>query len=162
PLGTFIAVVQDINSNILVGDSSTITLTLSHGTFANGQATVSAPAVNGIATFSNLDITAAGSYILRATDANPNLDPGFAPFTVTGQQVAVKVDDGSAQRSMVRSLTVSFAGAATFAGASSAAFQLTGPTGVIGLNVAVNSLNGMTVATLTFNDPSVVGGSLAD
>jgi hypothetical protein len=162
PLGNFVAAVQDINSNILVGDSSTITLTLSHGTFANGQATVSAQAVNGIATFSNLTITAAGSYILRATDTNPNLDPGFAPFTVTGQQVAVKVDDGSVQRSMVRSLTVTFAGAATFAGAPLAAFQLTGPNGAVGLNVSVNSMIGTTVATLTFNDPSVVGGSLAD
>src|SRR5205823_7880763 len=112
PLGTFIAVVQDINSNILVGDSSTITLTLSHGTFANGQSTVSAPAVDGIATFRNLVITAAGSYILRATDTNPNLDPGFAPFTITGQQVGVRVDNGSAQRSMVRSLTVTFSGTA--------------------------------------------------
>src|SRR5262249_34062933 len=67
-----------------------------------------------------------------------------------------------AQRSMVRSLTVTFAGAATFAGAPSAAFQLTGPSGAIGLNVSVNSLDGTTVTTLTFNDPSVVGGSLAD
>jgi hypothetical protein len=162
PLGPFVAVVQDINSNILVGDSSTVTLTLSHGTFANGQSTVSAQAVNGIATFNNLIITAAGSYILRATDTNPNLDPGFAPFTITGQQVAVKVDDGSAQRSMVRSLTVTFAGVASFAGAPLAAFQLTGPSGAVGQSVSLGSLNGSIVATLTFTDPGLVGGSLAD
>ena len=83
-LGTFVAAVQDINSNILVGDTSTVTLTLSHGTFANGQTTVSAQAVDGLATFSNLQINAAGSYILRATDDNPNLDPGFAPITING------------------------------------------------------------------------------
>jgi hypothetical protein len=81
-LGTFVAAVEDINSNILVGDSSVVTLTLSHDTFANGQTTVSAQAVNGIATFSNLVISTPGSYILRATDSNPNLDPGFAPFTI--------------------------------------------------------------------------------
>src|SRR5262249_31034928 len=44
PLGTFVAAVEDINSNILVGDSTAVTLTLSHGTFANGQASVSAQA----------------------------------------------------------------------------------------------------------------------
>jgi autotransporter-associated beta strand protein len=87
-LGTFIAVVQDINSNILVGDTSTVTLTLSHGTFSNGQSTVSATAVNGIATFANLQINASGSYILRATDSNPNLDPGFAPFTINAGTAA--------------------------------------------------------------------------
>src|SRR5262249_29021133 len=78
----FVAAVEDINSNILVGDTSTVTLTLSHDTFANGQTTVSAQAVNGMATFSNLVINVPGSYVLRATDTNPNLDPGFAPFTI--------------------------------------------------------------------------------
>src|SRR5262249_11941821 len=76
------AAVEDINSNILVGDSSTVTATLSHGAFANGQPTVTVQAVDGIATFSNLVINAAGSYILRTTDTNPNLDPGYGPFTI--------------------------------------------------------------------------------
>src|SRR5262249_47731388 len=83
PLGVFVAAVEDINSNILVGDTSIVTLTLSHDTFANGQTTVSAQAVNGMATFTNLVINTPGSYVLRATDTNPNLDPGFAPFTIT-------------------------------------------------------------------------------
>ena len=83
PLGAFVAAVEDINSNILVGDTSTVTLTLSHDTLANGQTTVTAQALDGMATFSNLVINKAGSYVLRATDANPNLDPGFAPFTIS-------------------------------------------------------------------------------
>jgi hypothetical protein len=83
PLGAFVAAVEDINSNILVGDTSTVTLTLSHDTLANGQTTVSAQAVDGMATFSNLVINVPGSYVLRATDTNPNLDPGFAPFTIS-------------------------------------------------------------------------------
>jgi hypothetical protein len=82
PLGPFVVAVEDINSNILVGDASTVTLTLSHGTFSGGQTAVSAQAVDGIATFQNLVISAAGSYILRATDTNPNLDPGYAPVTM--------------------------------------------------------------------------------
>src|SRR5262249_46652776 len=90
PLGNFVAVVEDVNSNILVGDTSTVTLGLSHDAFANGQTSVSAQAVNGMATFSNLVINKAGSYVLRATDPNPNLDPAFAPFTI-GPAAAAKL-----------------------------------------------------------------------
>ena len=84
PLGKFVVAVEDINGQTVTADSSTVTLTLSHGTFADGTTTVSAQAVNGVATFSNLVVNVAGSYVLRATDTNPNLDPGFAPFTVNG------------------------------------------------------------------------------
>jgi hypothetical protein len=91
PLGSFVAAVEDINSNILVGDTSTVTLILSHGTFSNGQASVTAQAVDGIATFNNLVISAAGSYILRATDTNPNLDPGYAPFTINAPASPAKL-----------------------------------------------------------------------
>jgi hypothetical protein len=88
PLGTLVVAVEDINSNVLVGDTSTVTLTLSHGTFSNGQTTVSAQAVDGIATFKNLVISAPGSYILRATDTNPNLDPGYGPVTINASPSA--------------------------------------------------------------------------
>jgi hypothetical protein len=82
PLGPFVVAVEDIAGHTVSTDASTVTLTLSHGTFADGTTTVSAPAVNGVAKFNNLVINAAGSYVLRATDTNPNLDPGFAPFTI--------------------------------------------------------------------------------
>ena len=82
PLGAFVAAVEDINSNILVGDTSTVTLTLSHGTFANGQTTVSAQAVDGIATFRTSSSTRPAATSCRATDTNPNLDPGYGPFTI--------------------------------------------------------------------------------
>lgn len=81
-LDPFVVAVQDINGNTVAGDSSTVTLTLSHGTFGSGATSVSAVAVNGIAVFNNLVINASGSYVLRATDTNPNLDPGFAPFVI--------------------------------------------------------------------------------
>jgi hypothetical protein len=80
----FVVAVQDVSGQTVTTDSSTVTLTLSHGTFANGASSVSANAVNGVATFSNLVIDVAGSYTLRATDTNPNLDPGYAPFTING------------------------------------------------------------------------------
>jgi hypothetical protein len=81
-LAPFVAAVEDIASHTVSTDNSTVTLTLSHGTFSNGATTVTAPAVNGVATFNNLVINVAGSYVLRATDTNPNLDPGFAAFTI--------------------------------------------------------------------------------
>jgi hypothetical protein len=84
PLGPFVVAVQTITGQTVTTDSSSVTLTLSHGTFANGSTTVSATAVNGVATFNNLVINVAGSYVLRATDTNPNLDPGYAPFTING------------------------------------------------------------------------------
>jgi uncharacterized repeat protein (TIGR01451 family) len=81
-LAPFVVAVEDIAGHTVSTDSSTVTLTLSHGTFAGGATSVTAPSVNGVATFSNLVINAAGSYVLRATDSNPNLDPGYGPFTI--------------------------------------------------------------------------------
>ncbi len=83
PMGPFVVAVEDIAGHTVSTDSSTVTLTLSHDTFANGATSMSAAAVNGVATFSNLVINVPGSYVLRATDTNPNLDPGYAPFTIT-------------------------------------------------------------------------------
>src|SRR5262249_29812520 len=82
PLAPFVVAVEDIAGHTVSTDASTVTLTLSHGTFADGSTSVSAPALNGVAEFDNLVINAAGSYVLRATDTNPNLDPGYAPFTI--------------------------------------------------------------------------------
>src|SRR5262249_38126763 len=62
--------VQDANGNTVTSDTSTVTLTLSSGTFAGGSNTVSATAVNGVATFSNLVINTAGSYTLAASDGS--------------------------------------------------------------------------------------------
>jgi hypothetical protein len=82
PLSPFVVAVEDIAGHTVSTDASTVTLTLSHGTFADGTTSVSAQAVDGVATFSNLVLNTAGSYVLRATDTNPNLDPGYAPFTI--------------------------------------------------------------------------------
>ncbi len=60
--------VEDPYGNRVTSDSSTVTVTLSSGTFASGSATVSAAASSGVATFSALTIDRAGSYTLKATD----------------------------------------------------------------------------------------------
>jgi hypothetical protein len=60
--------VDDSSNDIVPTDSSIVTLTLSNGTFAGGSHAVMAHAVDGIATFSGLEIDATGSYTLTASD----------------------------------------------------------------------------------------------
>jgi hypothetical protein len=60
--------VEDPSGNVVTSDNSTVTLTLSSGTFANGSTTATATAVNGVATFSSLMINKTGSYKLTASD----------------------------------------------------------------------------------------------
>ncbi|HEY1381827.1 MAG TPA: putative glycoside hydrolase [Gemmataceae bacterium] len=75
------------------------------------------------------------------------------PATVAGVQVA----DGSPQRSVVRSLTVTFSGPVTFPSGVGAAFQLTrtGPTGATGTVALTPTVStdgqGRTVVVLTFS-----------
>jgi hypothetical protein len=81
----------------------------------------------------------------------------YQPITVAG----VQVNDGSAQRSEVRSLTVTFSGPVSFAGGNvAAAFQLqhvqTGDTVNLAAAVSTNGA-GQTVVTLTFLPTNVNG-----
>jgi hypothetical protein len=73
---------------------------------------------------------------------------------------SVVLNDGSAQRSMVNSLTVTFNGAVTL---DSGAFELVRQGGgAIGLQVTEAVVRGRTVATLLFVGADIIGGSLAD
>ncbi len=60
--------VENSSGGIVTSDNSSVVLTLSGGTFANGATSIVAQAVNGVATFSNLIIDAAGGYTLTAND----------------------------------------------------------------------------------------------
>jgi hypothetical protein len=62
--------VEDQYGNPVTSDSSTVTLTLSSGTYAGGSATVSTMASGGVATFTALTINTAGIYTLKATDGS--------------------------------------------------------------------------------------------
>jgi hypothetical protein len=80
----------------------------------------------------------------------------IAPARVEG----VAVNDGSAQRSMVNSLTVTFDGPVTL---DDGAFELHRQDGSpVALSVAAAVVDGKTVAVLTFTGPESVGGSLAE
>jgi len=77
---------------------------------------------------------------------------------------SVVIDDGTSQRSMVRSITVTFAGQVTFAGPIANAFQLnrTGPgaTGPVTLAADTSgSTTNQTVARLTFLGPLTEGAN---
>ena len=73
---------------------------------------------------------------------------------------SVVVNDGSAQRSRVTSLTVTFSGTVTM---DPGAFELLRQDGsAVSLSVAVSLVDGRTVAVLTFAGPDILGGSLAD
>src|SRR5207245_2338609 len=62
--------VEDAFNNVVTSDGSTVTLTLSSGTFAGGSTTATAAASGGVATFSGLVIDTAGSYTVAATDGS--------------------------------------------------------------------------------------------
>src|SRR5262249_32379207 len=73
---------------------------------------------------------------------------------------SVVVNDGSAQRSMVNSVTVTFGGAAVL---DPGAIELRRQDGTpVNFRIAVSATGGQTVAVLTFAGPEFVGGSLAD
>src|SRR5262249_52145795 len=97
PIAPPVAVaVEDAGGNIVTGDSSTVTLTLSSGTFANGSNTATATAVNGVATFGGLVINAAGTYTLAASDATLT-GATSNPFTITtGTSVYNDFNSGAA------------------------------------------------------------------
>ncbi len=74
--------------------------------------------------------------------------------------VSVAVNDGTDQRSMVNSLSVTFDRQVTF---DPGAFEVRKQDGtLVGLTVAASVVDGRTVAVLTFTGPGVFGGSLAD
>jgi hypothetical protein len=97
---------------------------------------------------------------VQVSDLAP--DDGNSPVHIVApaRVAGVVVNDGSAQRSMVNSLTVTFDGPVTL---DPGAFQLTRQDGIaVDLNVAISIVNGQTVAVLTFAGAGIVGGSLVD
>jgi hypothetical protein len=104
------------------------------------------------------------SAIIGQTAAVSDLAPddGNAPFLVIppAQVAGFAVNDGSAQRSMVNSLTVTFNGQVAL---DEGAFQLSSADGrSIALSMTSSVVDGRTVAVLNFTEPGLVGGSLAD
>src|SRR5439155_7909968 len=73
---------------------------------------------------------------------------------------SVARNDGSAQRSMVKSITVTFNQVVTVDAGAFVLRPIGGST--VGLNQTVSVVDGQTVVMLTFAGTDIVGGSLAD
>ncbi len=73
--------IEDVYGNVVTGDSSTVTLTLSGATFEGGSNALTAHASEGVATFSGLKIDLAGSDSLSASDGS--LAPSGASHSFT-------------------------------------------------------------------------------
>jgi autotransporter-associated beta strand protein len=137
---------------------------------------VTAPPQHGTLTGTapNLTYTPAAGYVgpdslqYKANNGILDSNPGniFINVSAAGGAVqSVTIDNGTAQRSMVRSLTVTFSGSVNFAGAAANAFQLA-RTGGGNVTLAVD-LSGSTVtqtiARLTFSGSLTEGAnSLVD
>jgi hypothetical protein len=75
---------------------------------------------------------------------------------------SVRINDGSAQRAMINSLTITFASVVDL---DASAFKLVhkSTAAIVGFNFAKNNdATGKSVVTLTFTGTGIVGGSLAD
>jgi uncharacterized repeat protein (TIGR03803 family) len=79
------SVVIDIENSlgqIVTSDDSTVTLAVEYGTSSTVQKTVTAKAVNGVATFGSITPTLAGTYTLKVTDGSLTAATSSA-FTVS-------------------------------------------------------------------------------
>jgi hypothetical protein len=88
-LSTMTVQVEDINGNVVTSDNTdTVTLTVARGpgSFLGGS-TISAPVVNGVATFNNLVLVQPGTYQLSAIVPGLYTGPYSTPFLVAPLQV---------------------------------------------------------------------------
>ncbi len=87
----------------------------------------------------------------------------FMDAHFTGPQIynsLITINDGSLQRSMVTSITVTFADHENL---SAGAIQVTTASGqAVGTRLLTRDINGQTVVLVQFTDPTLIGGSLAD
>jgi titin len=102
-----------------------------------------------------------GAFISATATDSANNTSQFAQCIQAGIAVEnVVINDGSAQRSMVTSITVTFNTVVTL---DAGAIEVVNEGGnVEGVIVTTSVVNGKTVAMLTFTGDDVIGGSLAD
>lgn len=155
----------DINDLTLTRDGNTVDINgLTLTQVSPGEYTIDLSTVTAANGQYELKLNSSGSGIqdlagnLLANDAVDQFQ-----VDMTGAQVeSVVINDGSAQRSMVSEITVTFSEAVNGVDASS--FILTNTTTNVQIvpTVATQVLNGKTIAKLTFSGSGIIGGSLAD
>ena len=68
-LNAVVVAVEDAFGNVVTTDTSTVTMTLSGGSFSTGSSSATATAASGVASFANIAINATGTYQLTASDS---------------------------------------------------------------------------------------------
>jgi hypothetical protein len=173
PAATTTALTSSANP-AAAGDSVTFTATVTSGggtptgsvTFSDGTTTLGTGTLtNGVATFTTSAL-AAGNHTITAayggaTGYAPNTSAAWSQSVVVRPGVSsVVIDDGTAQRSVVRSLTVTFSSLVTL---DPVAFTLRRADGAtVAPTVMTSTVNGHTVARLTFGGANTESGSLTD
>ena len=155
----------DIGDFTLTRDGNSVDISgLSLTQISSSQYTIDLSSVTADDGNYELALNAAGSGILDAV-SNAFTDSAFESFAVDTSDPTVEsvvINDGSAQRSRVTRLTVTFS--EVVGGVDASSFVLTNTTTNTQVipTVATEILNGKTVATLTFSGTGIVGGSLSD
>ncbi len=92
PLAPVVVTIRDKYGNVETSDDSSVGLTVSNpGVFASGS-TTTVDAVSGVATFSNLELTTAGTFTLTAADTTDSLTSNpSGNFTTTSGPTAAKL-----------------------------------------------------------------------
>src|SRR5262249_43537256 len=110
--------------------------------------------------FDNFDGRSAGRAVGEYVVTNFLLPVGVQATEPLATVEGVVVNDGSAQRSLVTGLTVTFTGLVAL---DAGAFELRRQDGSpVELAVTTTQANGRTVALLSFSGAGLIGGSLAD
>ena len=92
--------VEDANGNVVATDTSSVSITISVGGAFSGSSTTTVPASSGVATFSNLVPTKAGTFTLSASDgsltgatSNSFTVTSTITVTITSTFTTVKIED---------------------------------------------------------------------
>jgi hypothetical protein len=110
--------------------------------------------------------TAGGTFDRNLTFSTNDSDEGSFVIQLSGtapmppQIGAIAVNNSAQQRSMVKTLTITFDRIVTLPAQMANAFSVIGPGGAAPFTAASSTTTGVTVVTLTF--PTLLGGSLAD
>jgi subtilisin family serine protease len=110
--------------------------------------------------------TAGGTFVRDLTFNTNDPDEGSFVIHLSGTAAAapqiqsIVVNGGAAQRSMVKSLAITFDRIVTLPAQPANAFTFVGPGGNVPFSTVVSTNTGVTLVTLTW--PSLTGGSLAD
>ncbi len=110
-MSSIVVDVESANGSLNTSDNSNVTLSVSNAPArASLNGTVTVAASGGVATFSGLSLDEGGTYTLEASDGNlyVALSNPITVVPVAPQVLSTQVGNGSAQRSTISSISVTF------------------------------------------------------